>query len=66
MFGDIVPEGGDAMNFVRETDRCTLTLDARLPRLFFRQRWQYMWIAAPGQAVWTYREKRGSIPLRTG
>ena len=46
------------MNFVRETDRCTPTLDARLPRLFFRQRWQYMWIAAPGQAAWTHSEKR--------
>ena len=46
------------MNFVRDTDRCTLTLDARLPRLFFRQRWQYMWIAAPGQAAWTHSEKR--------
>jgi len=46
------------MNFVRDTDRCTLTLDARLPRLFFRQRWQYMWIAAPGQATWTHCKKR--------
>jgi hypothetical protein len=42
---------------VRQTDWCTLTLDTAQPRLFFRQRWRYEWIAPPGQPRWTYPEK---------
>lgn len=47
----------DVTNFVRETDFCTLTLDTHEPRLFFRQRWKYKWIAAPNQAPWSYAER---------
>lgn len=44
-------------HIVRETDWCTIDLDTGVGRIFFQQRWLYVWLTAPGQAAWTLAEK---------
>lgn len=43
---------------VRETDWCTIDLDTTAGRVFFQQRWAYVWIADAPHTPWTLAEKR--------
>ena len=41
----------------RETSRSVIDVNTTSGQVLFRQRWEYVWIVAPGQPQWTYREK---------
>lgn len=40
-----------------DTERTSIDIDTRIGRVFTAQRWQYVWIVAPGQPLWRQREK---------
>lgn len=42
----------------RDTMRTSIDVDTITGQVFTQQRWQYTWIAAPGQPAWNYKEQK--------
>jgi hypothetical protein len=52
-------EGKLSMGHVtRDTSRADIDIDTTTGQIFFQQRWQYVWMVAPGLPAWTLAEQR--------
>jgi hypothetical protein len=54
----IINQGKSVGHIVRKTDRAEIDINLSNGYVFYQQRWQYVWVVAPGQPAWTLKEKR--------